>query len=187
MHFTVKSKWGADQPMHTQLLGRHNIYNILAAVAVAVELGMELPVIARAVAAVPPVPHRLVLKHTGKFSIIDDAFNSNPVGSKMALEVLAAMPGGKKIVITPGMVELGAEEYEKNKAFAMNCAETCDYVILVGKKHSQPLQDGLKAANLPVDRYYIADSFQDAYQHMLGMVQQGDYVLIENDLPDTYL
>ena len=111
MHFTVKSKWGADQPMHTQLLGRHNIYNILAAVAVAVELGMELPVIARAVAAVPPVPHRLVLKHTGKFSIIDDAFNSNPVGSKMALEVLAAMPGGKKIVITPGMVELGAEEY----------------------------------------------------------------------------
>ena len=187
MIFTLKSKAGASVPMHTQLLGKHNIYNILAATAVAVDLGMDYGAIARAVAAVPPVPHRLVLKRAGSFTIIDDAFNSNPVGSAMALEVLGKMPGGRKIIITPGMVELGAEEYAKNKEFAKKCAEVCDYVIIVGKKHSQALVDGIAEAQLAADKYYIAENLADANQKMRSMVMAGDYVLFENDLPDTYL
>ena len=187
MTFTLKSKKGDSVPMQTQLLGKHNIYNILAAAAVAVDLGMDYNAIARAVAAVPPVPHRLVLKRAGNFTIIDDAFNSNPVGSKMALEVLSKMPGGRKIIITPGMVELGAEEYNKNKEFAMECARLCDFVIIVGKKHSGALVDGIKEAKLPADKYYIADDLADANRTMRQMVKAGDYVLFENDLPDTYL
>lgn len=187
MSFTLRSKQGDSVPMKTQLLGKHNIYNILAAAAVAVDLGMDYGAIARAVAAVPPVPHRLVLKSAGNFTIIDDAFNSNPVGSKMALEVLSKMPGGRKIIITPGMVELGAEEYRKNKEFAMECARLCDFVIIVGKKHSAALVDGIKAAKLPEDKCYIADDLADANLKMRQMVMAGDYVLFENDLPDTYL
>ena len=187
MTFTLKSKKGDSVPMRTQLLGKHNIYNILAATAVAVDLGMEYNSIARAVAAVPPVPHRLVLKRAGNFTIIDDAFNSNPVGSKMALEVLSKMPGGRKIIITPGMVELGAEEYNKNKEFAMECARLCDYVIIVGKKHSGALVDGVKEYGLSEDQYYIAEDLADANRTMRQMVMAGDYVLFENDLPDTYL
>ncbi len=187
MRFTVVDKAGCRQPMQTQLLGRHNIYNILAAVAVARSMGMAFSAISRAVAAVPPVPHRLVLKRAGNFTIIDDAFNSNPVGSKMALEVLGAMEGGRKIILTPGMVELGAEEYQKNKEFAMACAETCDYVIIVGKKHSRALQDGLQEARLSPERFYVAENLADANAVMRKMVQPGDFVLFENDLPDTYL
>lgn len=187
MSFTLKSKKGNVVSMRTQLLGKHNIYNILAAVAVAVDLGMDYNAIARAVAAVPPVPHRLVLKRAGNFTIIDDAFNSNPVGSKMALEVLSKMPGGRKIIITPGMVELGAEQYNKNKEFAMKCAEVCDYVIIVGKKHSGALVDGIKEYGLGEDCYYIAEDLADANRTMRQMVKAGDYVLFENDLPDTYL
>ena len=187
MRFILRSKEGASVAMRTQLLGKHNIYNILAATAVAVDLGMDLSTIARAVAAVPPVPHRLVLKNAGKFTIIDDAFNSNPVGSAMALEVLSKMPGGRKIIITPGMVELGAEEYAQNKAFAMKCAALCDYVIIVGKKHSQPLIDGIQEAKLPAENYYIAENLADANKKMRSMVKAGDYVWFENDLPDTYL
>jgi UDP-N-acetylmuramoyl-tripeptide--D-alanyl-D-alanine ligase len=187
MTFTLKSKNGDSVPMRTQLLGKHNIYNILAATAVAVDLGMDYNTISRAVAAVPPVPHRLVLKNAGNFTIIDDAFNSNPVGSAMALEVLSKMPGGRKIIITPGMVELGAEEYDRNKEFAIKCAKFCDYVIIVGKKHSGALVDGIKEANLSEDKYYIAENLADANQKMRSMVMAGDYVLFENDLPDTYL
>ncbi|MGI5824331.1 MAG: Mur ligase family protein [Bacillota bacterium] len=187
MSFILKSKAGASVPLRTQLLGKHNIYNILAAAAVAVDLGMDYNAVSRAVAAVPPVPHRLVLKRAGNFTIIDDAFNSNPVGSAMALEVLSKMPGGRKIIITPGMVELGAEEYNKNKAFAVKCAELCDYVIIVGKKHSGALVDGIKETGLAEDKYYIAESLADANGKMRSMVRAGDYVLFENDLPDTYL
>ena len=97
------------------------------------------------------------------------------------------MPGGRKIIITPGMVELGAEEYAKNKEFAKKCAEVCDYVIIVGKKHSQALVDGIAEAQLAADKYYIAENLADANQKMRSMVMAGDYVLFENDLPDTYL
>ncbi|MDD4571642.1 MAG: UDP-N-acetylmuramoyl-tripeptide--D-alanyl-D-alanine ligase [Clostridia bacterium] len=187
MHFTVVSAKGERQNMKTALLGKHNIYNILAAVAVARELGMSLPVIARAVATVPPIPHRLVLKPSaGGVTIIDDAFNSNPAGAQTALDVLNAMPGGQKIIITPGMVELGKAEYEENKKFAMACAKACDYVILVGKNHSKPLQDGLAEAAMPPARYYVAEDLQDANRFMRSIVKSGDYVLFENDLPDTF-
>ena len=97
------------------------------------------------------------------------------------------MPGGRKIIITPGMVELGAEEYAKNKEFAKKCAKVCDYVIIVGKKHSQALVDGIVEAQLAADKYYIAENLADANQKMRSMVMAGDYVLFENDLPDTYL
>ena len=187
MHFTVVSAKGERQEMKTGLLGKHNIYNILAAVAAAQELGMSLAVIARAVATVPPIPHRLVLNRTaGGVTIIDDAFNSNPAGAQTALEVLSAMPDGKKIIITPGMVELGQAQYEENKKFAISCAKACDYVILVGKNHSKPLQDGLIEAGMPPERYYVAEDLQDANRRMRSIVQSGDYVLFENDLPDTF-
>ena len=113
----------------TRLLGRHNIY-ILAATAVASELGMDMASIALAVRNLSPVEHRLEMKRGKDYLIIDDAFNSNPIGSKMALEVLSKMEGSMKIMITPGMVELGSRQYELNYEFGRLAAEVCDYVIL---------------------------------------------------------
>lgn len=187
MSFVLKTADGKSQEMRTKLLGKHNIYNILAAAAVALHLGMTLAEVARAVAQVPPVEHRLVMKPAGNYYIIDDAFNSNPAGAKMAVEVLAQMPNGRKIIITPGMVELGSAQYDKNKEFAINCAQTLDYVIIVGKKHSQALQDGVAEVGLAADKFYVAEDLNDALAHMRAMVQRGDYVLLENDLPDSYL
>ena len=89
----------------TRLLGRHNVYNMLSAFAVAYYLGMAPERIAAAFWKLTPVSHRLELKRGGAVTIIDDAFNSNPAGAESALEVLSAMPGGQKIIITPGMVE----------------------------------------------------------------------------------
>ena len=74
---------------------------------------------------VKPIEHRLELKRYGDINIIDDAYNSNPVGSKMALEVLNLMPG-KKIIVTPGMIELGSEQYELNLEFGKQIADVCD-------------------------------------------------------------
>jgi len=185
--FTVSSPDGQQAEVQTKLLGRHNVANILAGIAVAHELGISLAKAARAAWDVEPVPHRLELKRTaGGVTIIDDAFNANPVGARMALEVLQALPGGRKILITPGMIELGERQYELNRALAVQAAAVCDTVILVGRKQTQPLQDGLKSVDFPADRFYVARDLADANRTMQSMVQAGDVVLFENDLPDTF-
>jgi UDP-N-acetylmuramoyl-tripeptide--D-alanyl-D-alanine ligase len=176
---------GKNYEFQTSLLGKHTIYNILGAAALACELGVEPKFLESTVRSLAPIPHRLELKRTSQnITIIDDAFNSNPVGAQSALEVLKAIEGKKKILVTPGMVELGKREYDLNREFGCQATEVCDYVILVGRQQSLPLQDGLRSLNF--DRYYVAQNLQDANQHLRTIVEAGDVVLYENDLPDTY-
>src|SRR5690606_11698284 len=113
--FTVETKDGESETLTTSLLGKHNVYNILAAITLGIELGISLSEMKMAIKTLKPVQHRLELKKTrGNITIIDDAFNSNPVGAKMAIDVLGNMEE-YKVLITPGMIELGEKEYELNK------------------------------------------------------------------------
>ena len=185
--FTIHTSIGMETEIQTQLLGRHNVSNILAATAVAIECGMTLEEIRTAIANVEPVPHRLQLTASeGNVTIIDDSFNSNPVGAKAALEVLTEIQGGKKVLVTPGMVELGEREYEENKRLGEHAADVCDLVILVGPKRTTPILDGLKAAQYPSQRIIVALNLEEVKQHLATQVQAGDVVLFENDLPDSY-
>ncbi|WP_349409434.1 UDP-N-acetylmuramoyl-tripeptide--D-alanyl-D-alanine ligase [Pseudalkalibacillus sp. SCS-8] len=184
--FDVVTKDGTRIEIQTKLLGEHNIYNIVAAVATAYELGVPAKRISTAAKKIQPVEHRMeIKKHSDKITIIDDAFNSNPVGSKMALEVLSQMDG-YKVLITPGMIELGDEEYDLNKRLGQHAAKVCDYVILVGKKQTVPLQDGLAEEKYPEDQYYVARNLDDALAKMNEIAKEKTVVLIENDLPDTF-
>ena len=126
----------------TKLLGKHNVYNILASVALGYDFGLTIKELQNGVKMVQPVEHRLELKKLGNFYQIDDAYNSNPVGAKSALDVLKMMDG-KKVVVTPGMIELGKKEKELNKEFGKQIAEVADEVILVGEKRTQPIKEGL--------------------------------------------
>ena len=177
--------------IRTQLLGRHNVSNILAAMSVALACGMELEEIRDAVAKVEPVPHRLQLSAgAGGVTIIDDSFNANPVGAKAALEVLddfgRAPNGGKKVLVTPGMVELGEQEYEENRRFGERAAQVCDRVILVGRNRTAPILDGLKTANYPKEQVNIAANLAEVKDYLAKLLKPGDVVLFENDLPDNY-
>ena len=185
--FTVCQPDGSRFVLQTKLLGQYNIYNILAAVACACELGVDREIISYVVKNLVPIPHRLELKRSlNNVTIIDDAFNSNPMGAKMALAVLKNLVGHQKILVTPGMVELGAKEYELNKAFGIDAAAVCDYIILVGQKQTAPIQEGLQSQHYAGEKYYVAKDFSDAMQHLQIVAQAGDVVLFENDLPDTY-
>ena len=184
--FTLVNPQEERQNMTSRLLGRHNIENIVGAAAAATELGISLPQIARAVRSLNPLPHRLQLLTGPGYTIIDDAFNANPQGAAAALTVLSQMGEGQKILITPGMVELGEKEQELNREFALSAAQVCDYIILVGKKHSLPLQEGLQEANLSPERYAVAADLAEARQILAQIVKPGAVVLFENDLPDTY-
>lgn len=185
--FILRTKAGTAEEFRTQLLGSHNVYNIVGAAAMAYQLGVSLKQMKRAVAALTPVEHRLELKTTANgLNIIDDAFNSNPVGAAAAMEVLGKIEGGKKFLITPGMVELGEKEYVENQRFGMEAAAACDYIALVGEKQTEAIKEGILAAGFPEEQLFIAHNLNEANTFVYGKAGKGDFVLYENDLPDTY-
>lgn len=171
----------------TSLLGKHNILNILAGVSIAIALGMNLEEIRLGVKKILPVKHRLELidPKTG-IMVIDDAFNSNPDGASAALEVLSEFNNKRKIIVTPGMIELGEIEKKENEKFGEKIAEICDIVILVGKKRTQPIYDGLMKKGYDKNSIYVVNSTNDSTEIIKSIAKQGDIILYENDLPDTY-
>ena len=169
----------------TKLLGYNNVYNILAGIALGREFGMTIEQLQAGVSKVKPVEHRLELKRVGDINIIDDAYNSNPTGAKMALDVLKLMPG-KHIVVTPGMIELGSEEYEKNKEFGNQIAESADEVILVGAEKTKPILEGLKEKGYDENKIHIINDVLKAFPLIQELKENETYVLLENDLPDIF-
>jgi UDP-N-acetylmuramoyl-tripeptide--D-alanyl-D-alanine ligase len=176
----------------TALLGEHNVQNIVGAIAVANTLGIPMKELVLPVKRLEAVPHRLQIKTTGDTVIIDDAFNSNPVGAKAALDVLALMgecTDGTRILITPGMVELGEKMHELNKAFGAQAAASCDYAVLIGQKQAPPIKAGLAEAGFPEEKIRVFDSFDEgmAFANELESEKgKKKIILLENDLPDNY-
>jgi len=177
---------GESVRCQTRLLGEHSIANLLLCCTAARVLGMSLAEIAAGVARCQPVEHRLqLLDGGGGVSIIDDAFNANPVGAKAALRVLENFPG-RRIIITPGMVELGGEEAAFNRSFGEQMARSVDIAILVGRKHTQPIVDGLLAQGFEKENIHVVGSLEESTKVLHAMMKAGDVVLYENDLPDNY-
>ncbi len=170
----------------TKLLGKHNVYNVLAGIALGRELGIDIKSLQQSVKGVRAVEHRLELKRLGNFYMIDDAYNSNPVGAKNALEVLGMMPG-LKVVVTPGMIELGKKEDEYNKKFGCQIANVADYVVLIGENHTKPIYSGLIESGFDKENIIVYNDVRKAYSFISTLTGNEDvYALFENDLPDTY-
>ncbi|WP_099951082.1 UDP-N-acetylmuramoyl-tripeptide--D-alanyl-D-alanine ligase [Ezakiella peruensis] len=178
-----------DGPMeaHTKLLGRHNILNIIMATQAAIEVGMQKEDIIRAIANLEQVEHRLnIIKNPGGAIVIDDAFNSNPDGARAALEVLNLFEGGKKIIVTPGMVELGDLQETENFKLGEEIAKMTDISILVGKKIADDVNRGVEATDNIDHKNYRVDTLDDATKLLGEILSPGDVVLFENDLTDIY-
>ena len=170
----------------TELLGELNIRNILLCAAVCFRLGMTAAEIARGIGKIKPVEHRLQLvANPGGLTVIDDAFNSNIRGAEQAFLVLREM-GGRRIVVTPGMVELGDREEEMNRTFGRIAADCCDLAILVGKKRSSAIADGFREKGFPEQNLLIVSNLEEAAELLKVQAKPGDTVLFENDLPDNY-
>ena len=102
----------------------------IASVVVADHLEVAVNRQRNAIARLQPVEHRLSMKVANGITVLDDAYNSNPQGAKMALEVLKnfkVAEGNKRIVITPGFVEMGTRQAEANKELGRTIAVSCDY------------------------------------------------------------
>lgn len=188
LRFTVTDvDTGKTASFETSLLGMHTVTNILIATAVAIHAGMTLDEVARRVRTLEPAESRLVRNVLPNgMTIINDAYSANPVGAVSSLNVLKMHDTGRRLLITPGMVELGDLHDEENYKLGQAAADAATDVILVGEQQTRPIYKGLLAANFPTEQIQIVESVNDAiawYQAHLG---QGDTVLFLNDLPDTY-
>ena len=185
-HFTLKFKEGDSIVCDTVLLGEHNVRNIVTASLVARHLGLSDQQIARGIRELKPIEHRLqLLKTPNGIGVIDDAFNTNPRSSKEALKVLASFPG-KRIIVTPGMVELGEDEDQYNEEFGQSMAECVDEAVLVGIRHTAPIVKGLKEKGFPGEHIHAVSSLEEAVAIVNAIIRPGDTVMYENDLPDHY-
>ena len=182
-HFVLTAPGGERQTFTTRLLGAHNLQNLAGCIAVAHRLGIPLSELAYPVRMLRPVAHRLQLLPGG---IIDDAYNSNPAGFRAALAVLRNFPG-QRILVTPGMVELGERQEPLNRELGAAAAGCCDYAVLVGQRQAPPLKEGLLSAGFAPDRIYVADSLADGMAFVRSLpTAESRTILLENDLPDNF-
>ena len=184
--FKVSAPDGSVTQFDTKLLGGHIVINITGAIACANGLGMPMDEMRLYVRRIEAVPHRMQLIDKGPYTIIDDAFNSNPAGCKAALETLKNMDG-LRVLVTPGMVELGEKEDALNKEFGKQAAEACDYVALIGANQTAAIHAGLAEAGFPESRILVEEDFKTAMGRIYAMPsEKRKIILLENDLPDNY-
>ena len=188
--FAIKTADTLREGYTTHLAGRGNILNLLAAVAVADHLQVSEAMQKRAMRQIEQIEHRLSVKRTaGGVTIVDDAYNSNPLGAKMALEVLRnfrRMEGGRRIVVTPGFVELGERQAELNRELGREIATACDIAIVVNKTNREAISAGITEQGFDLSNLIKVDSFAEASARLAQMLRVGDVVLYENDLPDSF-
>lgn len=171
------------------LLGGGNVLNLVAGIIVASDLGVSANLLKRAIKQLQPVEHRLSVSRSGGLTILDDAYNSNPAGAKMALDVLrdfARAEGAKRIIITPGFVEMGARQYQANYTLGCQIASSVDYAIVVNFLNREAIVAGLKESSFAEANYFVADSLEHARAHLSTFLSVGDIILYENDLPDSF-
>jgi UDP-N-acetylmuramoyl-tripeptide--D-alanyl-D-alanine ligase len=170
----------------TRLYGRPMLSNLMAAFTMAAALGVHPEVLLALARDLRPPPNRLEVKVQLDSTWIHDAYNSNPIGFSAALDVLRDMPGSRRILVTPGMVELGEQQEVENRRVAQEAGAVCDLVYLVGDTNRAALRAGLIEGGLPEESVLQFDRRDDALIALDSDMRSGDVILIENDLPDLY-
>jgi UDP-N-acetylmuramoyl-tripeptide--D-alanyl-D-alanine ligase len=182
----VDGRGGESLAVETRLLGKHALGHLLAAVAVATSQGARLADLRTPIEELTPAEHRLqLIESPGGVTIIDDAYNSNPEGAAAALEVLDSIAGRKKVVVTPGIIELGELQFEANERFGEQAARTADAVIVVARVNREAMLSGAARAD-GAATVITVDSLDQAQDELRRLVEAGDVILFENDLPDQY-
>ena len=153
----------------------------------AYKLGVTIEQLRDAISTIEPMSHRLeLIENTNGFVIIDNSYNSSVESSKMALDTLALFKNRKKIIATPGIVEMGNLERDVNFNFGRQIAEVCDKVIIINKVNFEAIKDGALSNGFKENDILSADSLKKAMELFPTVAKFGDVILFENDLPDNY-
>ena len=187
LRFDVEDRRSGERvAFSTDLLGRHNVSNILLAAALARHEGMSLRDVAWRVGSLQPAEARLAREETATgITLINDGYSANPDGARHALRVLG-MHAGRRLLVTPGMVELGDLMERENRKLGAEAARQASDVILVGERQTRPLREGLLEAGFAEDRLHTMDTLTEAISWYETHLGAGDAVLFLNDLPENW-
>ena len=170
----------------TKLLGKGNVEDIAMAATLASKLNVSLKSIALSIKQLQPIPHRLeIVNNLNGVIVIDNSYNSSVESSQTSLETLKLFDG-KKIIVTPGIVEMGVNEYNANVNFGERIAKFCDKVIILNQVNKDAIIQGLKNKKFNEKNIILADNLEDAKKKFSSVASAGDVILFENDLPDNY-
>jgi UDP-N-acetylmuramoyl-tripeptide--D-alanyl-D-alanine ligase len=175
---------GNSASVKSKLLGEHSAYNIGLCATLAYKMGISFEDICKAIEQVDYIEHRLQLIKSNGVNIIDDGYNANIKGAEAAIEVLKKFDG-KKIVVTPGIVELGILERQENASLGAKLVGLDD-VILVGDTLVGCVKQGYLDNGGDEKKLSVVPTLSAAQQKLKGILQSGDTVLFLNDLPDIY-
>jgi UDP-N-acetylmuramoyl-tripeptide--D-alanyl-D-alanine ligase len=190
----VFSKQGTSFVLHTKhavhrcftpLLGRPIILNLAGAFTLAVALGVDPDLVVASMRTLRPVSNRLEVVEEGGISWIRDAYNSNQSGFRAALEVAAALPANRRFLATPGVIELGSDQYGVNRALSKEAAMICDNTLVVSDTNRAAFEIGHRDCGRE-SRLVPVPNRTQAFQWLRKNVRAGDIVILENDLPDLY-
>lgn len=170
----------------TKLLGKQFLEDIAMASAMAYKLGVSLTDIQQAIQSLKPMAHRMEIINSNGLTILDNSYNSSVESSKCSLDVLSLFKKGNKIIVTPGLVEMGAKEQEVNVCFGEQIAKVCNSVIIVNKVNLSAIKQGLLSQGFNEQNIYETESLTLASDILSKIAKAGDVVLFENDLPDNY-
>lgn len=170
----------ARSKIHLNYLGQHNITNALAATALAVGAGVELPAIRRGLAKAKPYSMRMQIEKWNRIGIINDAYNANPASMRAALQTLAGIQcPGKRIAVLGDMFELGRRSTAEHRALGRAAANAkIDGLYLLGAQ-ADAVRKGAVAGGLAAAKIFIGKDHGDLAGRMRQYVQPGDWLLFK--------
>ncbi len=183
--FTIEFQ-GQRYEGHSPLFGKAALSNVVASFTMACALGCNPELVLAVIRNLEPVDNRLQVRKDGPITYLNDGYNSNPEGFQSALEILSKLPGERRILMTPGMIELGPLHYSENERLGELAGEVCDLALVVGKTNREPLVAGLLKGGLANERIIWCENRDQAFSELATLRRPGDLILIENDLPDLY-
>ena len=167
-------------------MGKPALANIVAAFTMACALGADPEYVIAVLHQIKPVDNRLQVEKFEGITYLRDGYNSNPVGFSSALDVMKALPVKRRFVMTPGMIELGERQYKANKTVGIQAGEICDIAFVVGEENRVSLVKGLHEGGMSINSVISCTTREEAFQRFEQLKEEGDALLIENDLGDIY-
>ena len=172
------------------LLGHHNAKNLAFAISAAKHLKIPTDIIQKSIKNIQAVPHRMQLitnKKTWIF-IIDDSFNGNIEGVKATIQLLKTTPfSGKKVYLTPGLVELGNRSLSIHTQIGEMLASAVDQVLLIQNKETKQIEKWLLKNWFDSNNIIYFDNALQAHANIATYLKKGDLIVFQNDLTDNYL
>ena len=176
-----------QEQITTSIVGEHNVTNLLLSTAVAYHEGISLRDIAARIRTLQPAESRLMTQTTAEgITIINDAYSANPKGVRSALKVLGMYQSGKRLLITPGMIELGDLHDTENRKLGEYAAQFATDIILIGREQTKPIFEGIQSTDFNMGKLQVIETLAEAIEWYQSNLKSGDTVLFLNDLPDTY-